>query len=491
MLNPKTMAEVERVAARYQPPIRKTTSADYNVGADAGSVWPTLEVIPDEVDAAPAAFPFEVLGPILGNAARAIAAKVQAPDSLAGGSVLASASLAVQPLANVVLPHGQRSPLSVFVITAALSGDRKSAVDAVANAEVELVRREQAREFSKAIKNYEADMASRNKKDAEPAKPTPKSLTTANATIEGLSRLLKFQSHVGVFSSEGGEMLAGHSLRDEKRPAGLAFYLKLWGGESIDSLRGGEGLSVLLNRRGAMHVLAQPVLLGQLLADPLAQGQGLLARCLIAQPDTLAGQRLFRNVNPNVDADVLIFNCAIKKLLNTLPPLWETGDNYELKPRDLPLSDEAEALWIPFYNLIEAAQADGKELEHARPFASKAAEHAARIAGIITMVENPEAKSIEGDAMDGAIQLTGFYLSEHIRLTGAGCQVSQFKHLRSLARWMQSQGLLVSKADVLQRSPFAQRKLKAKGLNLLLIELARRGYVREMGAQWEVRHVPA
>lgn len=67
--------------------------------------WPALEPIPDEVDATPDAFPFHALGHILGNAARAIAEDVQAPDSLAGGSVLAAASLAVQPLANVMLPH--------------------------------------------------------------------------------------------------------------------------------------------------------------------------------------------------------------------------------------------------------------------------------------------------------------------------------------------------------------------------------------------------
>ena len=467
----------------------RTQSAVDAAIANANRRWPHLEPIPEEVEVKPDAFPFDAMGPILGNAARAIAEDVQAPDSLAGGSVLAAASLAVQPHANVMLPHGQRSPLSVFVLTGAYSGDRKSAVDAVANAEVELVRKEQARDYSKAMKNYEADMASRNKKDAEPAKPTPKSLTTGNATIEGLSRLLKFQSHVGVFSAEGGEMLGGHSLRDDKRSSGLAFYLKLWSGESIDSLRGGDGLTVLLNRRGAMHVLVQPVLLGQLLADPLAQGQGLLARCLIAQPDTLAGQRLYRNVNPNHNADVAAFNTVVKRLLERPLPTWPEGDSYELKPRDLPFSEDAKALWIAFYDLIEKKQANGMELEGARPFASKASEHAARIAGIITMIESPEATTIQGDAMDGAIRLTAFYLTEHIRLTGVGRQEREFTHLRSLLVWMRSIGPLVSQRDVLQRSPNQQRKLKAKGIGLLLAELVRRGCIREIGTDWEVRHV--
>jgi putative DNA primase/helicase len=230
-------------------------------------------------------FPFDALGPILGSAAQAIAQDVQAPDSLAGGSVLAAAALAAQPLANVVLPHGQRSPLSLFVVTGAGSGDRKSAVDAVACHEIEETRKQQARAFANELAQHDADVAARKgTKEPEAPRPTPRSITTGNATIEGISKLLKHQASLGVFSAEGGEMLGGHSLRDERRSSGVAFYLKGWGGESLDSLRGGEGLTVLLGRRLSMHILVQPVLLRQLLRDPLAQGQGLLARCLIRWP---------------------------------------------------------------------------------------------------------------------------------------------------------------------------------------------------------------
>jgi putative DNA primase/helicase len=473
---------------------------DYNhmaalLDADAGisdvitMSWPVLESIPEEVETSPSTFPFSALGPIMGSAARAIADDVQAPDSLAGGSILAAASLAVQSLANVMLPHGQRSPLSVYVITGAGSGDRKTGVDSVAGKEVEEVRQQQARQYSKEMERYDADKAVQKKGESELSIPTPKSLTTGNATIEGLSRLLKHQSSVGVFSSEGGEMLGGHSMRDDKRSSGLAFYLKGWSGESIDSLRGGGGLTVLLNRRIAMHVLVQPVLLGQLLTDPLAQGQGLLARCLIAQPETLAGHRPYRDVNPHENPAVLAYNASIKMLLETPAPSWPEGDGYELKPRDLHLSDDAKMLWIAFYNEIERQQANGKELDGARPFASKAAEHAARIAGIIAMIENPDTTSIPSSAMDGAIELTAFYLAEHIRLTGAGRQERQDVKLRELLAWMQSQGKFVFKKDVLQKTPRSVRNLKSKGIGLLLAELIRRGYIRECENEWEVRSV--
>lgn len=487
--NAQKQADYDAMVAELDPEIRANYVLNDIFPPAEEKAWPALDALAEGGTPTPNAFPFHALGPILGSAARAIAEDVQAPDSLAGGSVLAAASLAVQPLANVVLPHGLRAPTSVFVITAAGSGDRKTGVDAVACKEVEDVRKQQARDYSRAMQAYESDVAAKKKGDDEPEKPAPKSLTTSNATIEGICRLLKFQSHVGIFSAEGGEMLGGHSLRDDKRSSGLAFYLKGWSGESLDSLRGGEGLTVLLGRRMALHVLVQPVLLGALLCDPLAQGQGLLARCLIAQPDTLAGHRPYRDVNPQENPDVIAYNERIRALLTSTPVMWPEGDGYELKPRDLYLDTDARALWIAFYNEIERQQANGHELEGARPFASKAAEHAARIAGIITMVENPQATHITSQAMDGAIQLTAFYLNEHLRLTGAGRQERQGGALRRLLEWLQERGTTVAKKDVLQRTPPAIRSLKAEGIKPLLADLVQRGYIRDAGSTWEIRHV--
>ena len=104
--NPAYLADLDADIALHQP----LESAPEWVGGFADPMadviaWPALEAIPDEATTAPDAFPFHALGSIMGDAARAIAGDVQAPDSLAGGSVLAAASLAVQPLANVVLPQ--------------------------------------------------------------------------------------------------------------------------------------------------------------------------------------------------------------------------------------------------------------------------------------------------------------------------------------------------------------------------------------------------
>ena len=74
-------------------------------------------------------FPMEALGSILGDAALAIVDKVQCPEAIAGQSVLAAATLAVQAHADIELPQGSTAPLSNFFLTVACSGDRKSTAD--------------------------------------------------------------------------------------------------------------------------------------------------------------------------------------------------------------------------------------------------------------------------------------------------------------------------------------------------------------------------
>ena len=66
---------------------------------------------------------------MLSRATHAIASKVQVPEAIAAQSVLATAALAAQPHADVVLPFGQTRPLSLFLVTIAASGDRKSSAD--------------------------------------------------------------------------------------------------------------------------------------------------------------------------------------------------------------------------------------------------------------------------------------------------------------------------------------------------------------------------
>ena len=130
----------------------------------------------------PLPFPARALGPLL-PAAEAVHALTQAPFGMCAQSVLAAASLATQGHADVALPYGAaaRTPLSLFLVTIASSGERKSGVDrlttaAVAEREAEL--REQYRHdlhaFSadhRAWKAASAEVESEARGTGKPSQP--------------------------------------------------------------------------------------------------------------------------------------------------------------------------------------------------------------------------------------------------------------------------------------------------------------------------------
>src|SRR3546814_7295928 len=69
----------------------------------------------------------------------AIGDKVQCPEAIAAQSVLAAAALAVQSHVDVVHPAtGDTRPVSLFLVTVAASGERKSAADSIATDPIRL-----------------------------------------------------------------------------------------------------------------------------------------------------------------------------------------------------------------------------------------------------------------------------------------------------------------------------------------------------------------
>ena len=95
-------------------------------------------------------YPLAALGEVLSGAAESIAAKCQCPSALAAQAVLAVASLASQRLADVRLPLRQTRPLSLYFVTIAASGDRKSTADNEALIPVRMYEKNLKREYETA-----------------------------------------------------------------------------------------------------------------------------------------------------------------------------------------------------------------------------------------------------------------------------------------------------------------------------------------------------
>jgi hypothetical protein len=88
---------------------------------------PLTREIPPEKE-----FPVDALGDCLGEAVEAIYRRTQAPRAICAQAVLSVAALAVQAYADVLLPTGVCRPLSLYLITIAESGERKTSADDLA-----------------------------------------------------------------------------------------------------------------------------------------------------------------------------------------------------------------------------------------------------------------------------------------------------------------------------------------------------------------------
>jgi hypothetical protein len=97
-------------------------------------------------------------------------------------------------------------------------------------------------------------------------------------------------------------------------------------------------------------------------------------------------------------------------------PALAAGTRNELDPRALPIAPEAMAIWQGFFDGVEAECGVDGQFAIIQDVAAKAAENAARIAGVITVIEDLDAQKIGADAMQYGVALAGWYLNEALRL---------------------------------------------------------------------------
>lgn len=389
-----------------------------------------------------APYPVEALGP-LREAAEAIQDMTQAPFAIAAQSALGVASLAAQALANAEALHGS-APCSLFLLTIAGSGERKTTCDRLAMKPVYDFQRELSDTHGEATTTHRnrmaiwekqrADILKSSKKEpiaaeadlhalgAAPEGPLSPVIVVTEPTFEGITKSLAHsRPALGIFSDEGGGFLGGFAMNAENRQKTLTGLSGLWDASPINRARAGDGVATFFGRRMASHLMTQPVTAVGLLSDPLANGQGFLARFLMTEPPSASGTREWREPSPHSAPALARFSARIGDMLRDELPLRE-GTQNELEPPVLGLDMYARVKLTAFYNETERGQAKGGRYESIRPFASKAAEQAARIAGVLTVYKG--LYTVTDEIMAHAVALARFYLGEALRLSDAA-QVSK------------------------------------------------------------------
>lgn len=459
-----------------------------------------------------APYPMEALGSVLGNAARAIHDTVKAPAAMCGTSLLAAASLAAQAQANV--KHDSfDEPLSLWAVTIGESGERKSAVDkwalgahrkhekkaqAAYHDELKVFITEQAAynaACQKAKSSGKGDRAAIRAAlqavgDA-PDAPLVPILTMGEPTLEGAQKqLINGWPSLGLFSDDAGEFLGGFSMSRENKTRTAASLSRLWDAGTFDRVRANaeETSGKFHGKRVALHFMVQPIIAEAVLSDDVLAGQGFLPRCLLAWPESTQGGRVYVASDLHADAALNRYWAKVHALLDMDYPLIE-GTRNELSPRDLTLAPDAGALWEQFQNATERELADGGQFASARAWASKAGAQVLRIAGVLTLIDNPAAGLIEIKEIERAANLMLWHLGEAVRIIGTAAVPREIKDAEALRDWCHETGRkLLCSADALQYGPGSVRTKRA--FDAAITELERAGWADpiEGGAEISGKH---
>lgn len=490
---------------------------------DSGNV----DLSPDPLPLAPEplAYPVDALGPVLGPAAERIAYHVQAPLGMACQSVLGAAALAVQGHYDVKRGNIGTGPVSLFLMTEAESGERKSSVDKVALAPIRAIEAEQREKFESLMTQFRAKdeawemrrksiiaevegkgkgkqamteeqqtavaerLATHDIKRPQPP-PLP-NLTFSEPTAEGMYRHLKANHpSAGLYSDEAIGFFGGHGMSDESRGRTIETLCHLWDGAPLTRTRGTIGESgFLAGRRLSTHLMMQPIVAEKVLGDTLLQGQGFLPRFLICRERSLIGTRFLADRDPSAsvenDTAIATYRRRIDELARQSLPV---SDNGELEPSLLTIEGHAFSVLSELHDGIESALVPSGEFYDVRAFASKAAENASRLAAVMAVIEGCD--EITGAHIERAGQLVAYYLETMKARSEEAQQDIQERHARDLLEWITNHGGKLNQSDF-KRLPSGYRS--AKKARPLLEWLALAGYLRGSKqsprgktAEWEV-----
>lgn len=412
---------------------------------------------------APEPYPIDALPDVIRYAVEEVQDFTKAPLPLVASCALSTLSLAIQAHTDVKRAEKLTGPVSLFVLTVADSGERKSTCDGYFTQAIRDYDETQAESAKSALKDHQANieaweakragikekirqLAKENKptgdkeaglRDLEHDKPEPPRvprLLYADATPEALAYgLAKNWPSGGVVSAEAGIVFGAHGMSKDSVMRNLALLNVLWdGGHLTIDRRTAESFVV----RGARLTVALQVQEATLRSffdrsGGLARGTGFLARFLIAWPESTQGFRPFTEAPAHWPA-LAAFNRRIAAILEQPAPVDEHGT---LSPTLLALASDAKAAWVVFHDAIESELASGGELYDVRDVASKTADNAVRLAALFHVFEGAGG-AIGAEAFESASRIAAWHLNEARRFFGELALPAELADAARLDSWL-------------------------------------------------------
>lgn len=412
--------------------------------ATGESPWGEPEPLAIRLAAEP--YPLDALPGAIRAAVEEVQDFVKAPLPMVACSALAALSIAAQPHIDVQRANRLEGPTSLYLLTVADSGERKSTLDSFFAAPIREWETAEAARMAPDVRAFEADTAIWTaKRDglreaikaaakqgkastdleadlhemerSKPEAPKVPKVLRQDDTPEKLAWMLATEwPSAAVVSSEAGLVLGAHGMGRESIMRNLAQLNVLWDGGTLSiGRRTSESFTVRGARLTVALQIQEPTL--RTFFDGsrgLARGTGFLARFLVCWPTSTQGGRMFTEA-PECWPALSAFHRHVEALLNTPAPLDDDG---ALKPAMLTLSPEAKAVWVAYHDTIEVQLREGGDLADVRDVASKTADNAARLAALLHVVERGTGGQIQADTMTAAARIAAWHLSEAQRFFG-------------------------------------------------------------------------
>ena len=452
--------------------------------------WEPLQSITPETYRAP--YPLDLFPVAMQAAITEVQAATQAPVALVAQAAVAGLAVAVQGLVSVARDDTLRSPVSLYMLVIAPSGERKTTCDAHFMQPVREWQSTQTERLKPELDAFTTEHdawksaragvldaikgAARNGESTDEletqiqahdaARPEPirvARLIYADTTTEQLVYQLAKQWPSAIeSSSEAGTIFGSHGTNADNAMKYFAARNVFWdGGEYTADRRTTESLSANDVRLSAsLSVQRQAFEVFNERTGGLARGMGTWARYLLCEPESTQGSRFYREPSANMPKRAA-FHRRITQLLDQQISINSTGGINTLL---LKFSREGQAVWIEHYNAIEAELRAGGEFDGVRDVASKTADNGARISALFHTFEHGDIGEISAAHVRAGCLLAIWYLGEAKRILFADEGLSA--HAGKLENYIVQEAIKsginsVSRRQVMQRGPYALRKKAA------------------------------
>ncbi|MCM1129618.1 MAG: YfjI family protein [Alistipes senegalensis] len=391
-------------------------------------------------------FPVQALPSIVLDAVQDIRAKTQAPLPLIVSSVLGAMSLASQHLADVQRPDGAVTPISLYLLVLAESGERKSSVDALVMKPVHEYEQELRCAYDKAMADFRIEndfwkakrkllenqlqqavkqersseaeeMALREHLKKKPQKPALKRCILTDATPAALQAAIAGNGRsVGVISDEAGMVFDGYMIQ------AMSLFNSLWSGKSNLTVDRAKHSYTINDARVTMLLQVQPAVFQKYMSKnrEKAVGSGWLPRFIATSPISTQGTRFSRNYACDPESlyfsfsrgDMQHFHQRMEELLRSPVNLDENG---HVKRQILAFSEEADWHLQEIADAFEARLASGQDYAGIREFATRFPDNIARLAALFHVFCGYEG-AITLDTLNRAASIFYWYIEEILRL---------------------------------------------------------------------------